>query len=332
MPGRPPSKATSTDQSTRTQTRRRFIATGAAAAGVATAGCLGGAVGGSSETVSFVLLPGEDPEEVRSQWDPVLKYLEDTVDGLEVEADVAVDYSSILPALKSGQADIAIDDATLLSDPDMFEVVGIIASNGTPFYFSLQFTMPEYDIHSLADVKGHHFAFADPLSTSGSFFPLYYLKEAGLDIGDAPDGEPVDFEGSWSGHHEARKALFNRDDVHAASNYGGAILPHCTKDDLPSRVEEWSAHWEKVGTKEPSVRVLNVSDKIPRSPIIMRQDWDADVRPDVKEALISIEEGTLDQYRETELELPITAVEKGTIRDYQIVIDVIDTLGVTLGQ
>ncbi|MFW5896297.1 MAG: PhnD/SsuA/transferrin family substrate-binding protein, partial [archaeon] len=186
--------------------RRKFVAGGTATALTAgLAGC-GGVLGSGSssggETVTMLLTPGT-PGDIRPRYEPVVRMLNDKVDGAEVEMEVPQNYSAIKPALESEQAEIGMDDVTLISNPDIMDVYGTNVTDGSAFYFSMMLVPLDSEIEKRTDVEGKTWAFADRLSTSGSIFALYTLQEAGLDIGGAPEEQPEDFEGSWTDHNQA---------------------------------------------------------------------------------------------------------------------------------
>lgn len=58
-------------------------------------------------------------------------------------------------------------------------------------------------IKTVAEIKGHSFAFSDPASTSGHLFPTYGLRKAALD----PD---KDIRAIYAGSHTSSfEALYN---------------------------------------------------------------------------------------------------------------------------
>jgi len=316
--------------------RRRFIKTAGSVGVLGMTGTVGyaGSVAGEQGTeVNFILSPAESDVDVQKQYEPLFSYLEDEA-GVSVTSNVAKDYAAVLQALKSGQADIA-DAAPAVAiagdKEEVTDVLGIRVAFGAAKYFSLMTTLPEYDIGSLEDVEGETMAFADPLSTSGSLFPLYMLSQAGLDVGDAPQGDPVDFEGQWSDHSTARETLINRDPVKAAGTGAFATAAHVPEDQIPERVMEISPDAQDAGTEEPQLNLLQASEPIPRAPILARRDWDADVRDDVREALLNAEEDDLID-EDAEEELWFSGVTEGEVSDYDPVQKVMDELGLTLGQ
>lgn len=323
--------------------RRKYLRNGAlaVAASVGLAGCSGGnadsessgTTTGSTESyppVKFIETPGNAPADTRKQWEPFTEYLVDNVDGLEMEISFAQSYSAVGQALLNGQAHITSGDLVMLANPDKLDVLGIKVENGADVYFSLMGTLPKYDIDEVSDLEGKTVAFADRLSTSGSLFATKAMKDAGLDIGEAPYGDPVDYTGEWSNHDAAKQSVINREDVVALGTYAGNIIDHIPKDQFPDRVKEQSGEWgDSVGTKSPEMKLLHASAPIPKSPLIAPSDWEHPLRSDIEDAIVSINEGDL---REPEdVELAITAINEGSVDDYQPVIDVINELNIDLG-
>ncbi|NHN60373.1 MULTISPECIES: PhnD/SsuA/transferrin family substrate-binding protein [Halorussus] len=319
--------------------RRKFLKSTAAVGAVGltgTAGCignLGGSGSGDETTVNFILSPAESDVDVQKQYEPLFSYLEDET-GVTIESNVAKDYAAVLQALKSGQADIA-DAAPAVAiagkKAESTDIMGIRVAYGAAKYFSLMTTKASYDgINELSDLEGKTIAFADPLSTSGSLFPLYMLSKAGLDVGGAPQGDPVDFKGQWSDHSTARETLVNRDPVKAAGTGAFSTIAHVPKDQLPKRVKDINPSIEDAGSADPQLDLLQASDPIPRAPILARRDWEADARDDVRKALLNAEESDLIDENADE-ELWFTGVTEGEISDYDPVEAVLNELGLELG-
>ncbi|EJN59540.1 substrate-binding domain-containing protein [Halogranum rubrum] len=298
-----------------------------------------GTTTGSSEeaqTLTFALTPAESDVDIQEQYKPLFSYLESEAN-VTIESTVAADYAAVLQALKSGQADIA-DAAPAIAiqgaNEDVTQVVGIRIAYGASRYFSLITTPTDSGIESLEDLEGETVAFADRLSTSGSLFPLYMLSKAGLDTGGAPDGTPEDFTGQWSDHSTARETMINRPEVVAAGTGAFSTAPHVPKDQFSEQFLEMSAENDgDLGTEDPTLNLVATSDPIPRAPILARKDMDQDVYSDVEEALLNVSEDDLiNEELGDDQQLWFTGVAEGTAEDYQPVQNVLDELGVTLGQ
>ncbi|GAB3691314.1 phosphate/phosphite/phosphonate ABC transporter substrate-binding protein [Salinarchaeum chitinilyticum] len=317
--------------------RRQFVVGGTAGIAGLTAlsGCtdiLGSASG--SDTITMVLTPGT-PSDVRQRYEPMRALVEDQVDGVSVEMQVPQDYSAVRPALESEQAEIGMDDVTLISNPDLMDVYGTTVTGGTAFYFSMMLTHQDSSIDERTDIEGKEMAFADRLSTSGSIFALYALMEAGLDIGDAPEEDNGDFSGTWTNHEQALIRL-GENEADAAVTYGGNGMPHISQDaELPQRVQDKSAALDTIGNESPTFRPFWFSFPIPKQPVYARATWDADYKSEIGDILINSTAEQIQQYYPedyNEEQLPFTTLEDTTIDDYQPVIDRLDAVGIDLAE
>jgi phosphonate transport system substrate-binding protein len=312
--------------------RRKFIAGSGAGALALTAGCLGGASGGN-ETVTMLLTP-DTPSDVRPQYAPVTEMLRGEIDGLDLEVEVPQDYSAVRPALDSGQAEIGMDDVTLISAPDMMDLFGTAVSGGAAFYFSMMLTKPDSSIDERTDLEGKQVAFADRLSTSGSIFAVYALKQAGLDVGDAPDGDPVDFEGTWSNHEDAVQRVIN-DDADACCTWSGNGMAYLAEDQkLPEEVEEEDSFIGNRGSADATLRPFWWSFPIPKQPIYARSDWESEMKGKIEQQLLNSDEALIREYMPddyNEDDLPFTTLEDTTMDNYQPVIKRLNDLGIELG-
>jgi phosphonate transport system substrate-binding protein len=302
-------------------------------------GTTSGTTAGTTESgptdLTFTLTPAESDVDVQQQYQPMFDYLESEAD-VSITSSVAADYAAVYSSLESGQTDVA-DAAPAIAiqsaDNDVAEVAGIRIAYGAAKYFSLLTTTPDSDIEQLSDLEGETVAFADRLSTSGSIFPLYMLKQAGLDTGGAPNGTPNDFEGQWSDHSQARETLINRDPVKAAGTGAFSTAPHVPKDQFPQQFLDMSAENDgDLGTVSPELQLLQCSNPIPRAPILIRSGLDETVKSDVTDALLNAtEEDLINEDLSDDQQLWFTGLSEGSVEDYQPVRDAFEELGVELG-
>ncbi len=315
--------------------RRRF-AIGAAAGTAALTGLAGcsGVISSDDGDVVTMLLTPDTPSDVRPQYEPVHDMLEGEIDGLDLEMEVPQDYSAVRTALESEQGEIGMDDVTLISNPDIMDLFGTAVTGGTAFYFSMMLTKPDSDIQERTDLEGKNVAFADRLSTSGSIFAVYALKEAGLDVGDAPDGDPVDFDGTWSNHADAVQRVIN-DDADACCTWSGNGMSYLAEDqELPERVEEEDSFIDNRGEKEETLRPFWWSFPIPKQPIYARSSWDSPMKEKIRETLLASDEELIQEYMPddyNETDLPFTTLEETGMDNYEPVITRLDDLGIELG-
>ncbi len=300
------------------------------------AGCSGSSASSDDvEEITMLLTPGT-PADARRRYKPVQNLLNGEVDGVDVKMKVPGSYSAIKPALKSEQAEIGMDDVTLISNPDIMDVFGTTVTGGSAFYFSLMLTGLDSEIDSREDVEGKTWAFADRLSTSGSIFALYTLQQAGLDIGEAPKGDPVDFNGSWSNHDVALQKLGNGE-ADGATTWGGNGLPHVPErfeSEFPDRVTNKSSFLDTVGTEEPHFRPIWFSFPIPKQPMYARKTWDSPKKSEIGDVLVNSDKELIQQYYPddyNEDELPFTTLQDTSMETYQPVIKRMNEVGIDPG-
>jgi phosphonate transport system substrate-binding protein len=329
--------------------RRRFVAGATSGVVALTAGCTGGgdsgggdsgggstSQGGDVEDIVIYLTPGT-PSDVRGRYRPLIDMINGEIDTLNAEEKVLGSYSAIRPALQSEQGEIGMDDITLLSAPDFFDVYGTSVTGGSAFYFSVMLTNEDSNIDERSDLAGKRMAFADRLSTSGSVFATFALKDAGLDIGDAPQGQPAGFEGVWSNHDVALEKLGNGD-ADAATTWGGNGLPHIPetyRSDFPQRVLDKSSFIETLDTEKPKFRPFWFSFPIPKQPVYARKNWDSPNKEKVGELLRNSDQELVSQYYPedyNENELPFSTLQNTSIDDYQPIIKRINAVGLELGE
>jgi ABC-type phosphate/phosphonate transport system substrate-binding protein len=163
------------------------------------------------------------------------------------------------------------------------------------------------------------------------------LQQADLDIGEAPQGQPNDFEGVWSNHDVALEKLGNGE-ADAATTWGGNGLPHIPeeyKSEFPQRVLDKSSFIETLDTEEPKFRPFWFSFPIPKQPVYARKNWDSPNKEKIGELLRNSDEELVKQYYPedyNENELPFSTLQDTSIDDYQPIIERINAVGLELGE
>lgn len=134
-------------------------------------------------------IPAEDSRAMVRQSQAILDIVAKKT-GLKVEAFVGSDYNGTIEALRNGHIDVALLGpfsyilATTQAPVEAFAVT-VIAKTMQPSYKSIIITRKDSGINSMADLKGHTYAFVDPGSTSGYMVPAAAFKKAGIEIGRA---------------------------------------------------------------------------------------------------------------------------------------------------
>lgn len=318
----------------RGRSRRSVLkATGGLAVASTIAGCLSSS--DDDDAVRFVLNPAEEQTDIIEEYTPMKEYLEEETDA-EIDLIRAGSYVETLQSLETDQADIADTSPTAVPGGEGFaDVIGMRTAFGGPLYFSTIVTTPDSGVESLEDLEDGVMTTGARMSFSGTLVPTLMLSQAGLDIGNFPDGDANDLElRSADDHDTSREQMVTDDEILAAGVGAFATAPQIPQeqfDDYPEFVEH-SAEYDGAGSAleegEPELQLLTVSDPLPRAPIMARSEWDDSVREDVEQALLDAEEEDLvPEDVDDEYELWFTGIEEADRSDYEPVGEVMDELG-----
>jgi len=287
------------DSSRSIRTRRGFLAATGAVGTVALAGCSSGdsddgsGNGGSGDggPVKFILNPAQADVNIKLQYEPFVQYINNNTD-VTVESQRAASYTATIQEIRRGSGDLAdTGPFGAVAAKDVVDVVGIRKAFGAEKYFSLLTTRADSDINQLSDLEGEQIALGSRLSTSGTLFPLKMLKDAGLDIGDAPEGSANDFTvAGYTDHTTARDQLINRPEIVAAGTGAfstASYVPQSQFDSMSDQFADISPDYEDAGTESPQLDLLSVSEPIPRAPIVARSDWSGSARDTVEDTMLN---------------------------------------------
>ncbi len=190
-------------------------------------------------------------------------------------------------------------------------------------YKSLIATPNGSDITELADLEGKRVAFSDRLSTSGALYPLRAISQAGVEIGELPEGNgsQAAFDARFAGGHVSSYQQLNQGVVDAAA-MGGFVRDTGTG---PAPEE-----WQEVAT------TLHEDTGLPRAPIVVSPELSDTEKEAITQSMLAPpdggevylgqdgEEGGGDDLWFSRVRVP----EDGT---YQSVIEVADELNVGAG-
>lgn len=302
--------------------RRSFLqASAAAAAAGGLSGCIGQSGGSGDSGYTFMMSPSEPQTKMMAQYRPVKNYLSEEF-GRPVSLKYASSYSAIIRALGSGNSHIAEMGAlaaVLGSQSGDAEIVLQRRGYGAWDYSSVVVTTEDSDVSSLQDLEGKTIAFADMLSVSGSVYPLHMIKEAGVEVGNAPrNAEGAEFEATWSGHAPAFKAL--RNGQADAAGVGRFIALNDNRE-------------YKEGIEE-----VAITEGIPRAPIAVSPELSEEAKQtfveSMKEAPERVylgEDGTEDtDDEEQQDDLWFDKVRGADAETYSSVVDVAQGLGIDI--
>ena len=133
-------------------------------------------------TIGFI--PAEDSRAMVRQSQAILDIVAKHT-GMKVDTFVGSDYNATIEALRAGHVDVALLGpfsyvlATTVSQVEAFGVT-VTARSMQPSYQAIIIAAKDSPINSIADLKGHTFAFVDPGSTSGFMVPSAAFIKAGI--------------------------------------------------------------------------------------------------------------------------------------------------------
>lgn len=158
-------------------------------------------------TVCFGVEPYDTAPRLTPIYDHIAKMIDDKI-GCNVQIFIATSYNAEIEAMRNDKLDVVelgpLGDVLAHQVAKAQAVAAFGRADGKPdTYWASLVTFPSSGIKTVADIKGHSFAFSDPASTSGHLFPAYRLRKAG---GDPDKGIKAIYAGS---HTASFEALYN---------------------------------------------------------------------------------------------------------------------------
>jgi phosphonate transport system substrate-binding protein len=145
------------------------------------AGCKSRGSDPSRPTLRLSMIPTNDPGKMLRDSEQLVAYLEKET-GAEVQMTIPTNYAAVVEAIANDQVDIAyFGGFTYVQVARRAGVIPLIQRDQDQNFHSLFITHPDSGIRSLADLKGHSFAFGDVNSTSGHLMPEYFMRQANID-------------------------------------------------------------------------------------------------------------------------------------------------------
>ena len=265
-------------------------------------------------TVRFGVEPYDTAARLVPIYEKVGKLIGDKL-GCPVEVFVATSYNAEIEAMRNGKLEIGEFGPlgyVLAHQVAKAEAVAAFGDDsGKPdTYWASIVTYPESGIKTVAEIKGHSFAFSDPASTSGHLFPAYGLRKAGLD----PD---KDVRALYAGSHTASfEALYNH---------------KVDAGELNS--EQLESAKQRGHYKDGDLVFLWKSDPIPTDPFCVRGDLPADFKARLVTVLQNLDLTTLDPAdRKIMVGAGITQLVPQTDQAYDGIRDLVKTLNIDLNK
>jgi phosphonate transport system substrate-binding protein len=216
----------------------------------------------------FGKVPSLNARDMISSHERLMRYLSSRLGGREVRFVLAPDYDQMARYLKDGQIDVGWLGP--LNYPKAHEASGCeailrVRRPRGDSYRGIIITRADSGIGSLKELKGHTFAFTEPSSASGYFYPRLALLLAGVN----PDR---DLKARCLKGHD--KVVYN---VFLGKFDAGAVY-----DDAR----------DKLAGPEQRRRivVLAKTKPIPNEPIVVRKGLDPALIKDLKAALLALDD------------------------------------------
>jgi len=134
-------------------------------------------------TLRLSMIPTTDPGKIIRESKPFIDYLAKET-GAKVELTVPTNYAAVVEAVASDRVDIAyFGGFTYVQASARAGAIPLVQREKDQAFHSVFITQPDSAIRSLADLKGHSFAFGDVNSTSGHLMPAYFMRQQGVEQG-----------------------------------------------------------------------------------------------------------------------------------------------------
>jgi phosphonate transport system substrate-binding protein len=266
----------------------------------------------SGGTVRFGVEPYDTAARLVPIYEKIGKMIGDKV-GCNVEVFVATGYNAEIEAMRNGKLELAEFGPlgyVLAHRVAKAEAVGAFGSvdNKPVGYWASIVTYPSSGIKTVAEIRGHSFAFSDAASTSGHLFPAYGLRKAGLD----PE---KDIKAIYAGSHTASfEAIYNH---------------KVDAGELNS--EQVESATQRGHYKDGDFVFLWKSDPIPTDPFAVRGDLPEAFKKRLVDAVQHLDLMSLDPAdRKILVGAGITQVVPQTDQPYDLIRDLVKTLNIDL--
>ena len=262
---------------------RKFAAIiGVAVLLLALVGCGGGSSGEGQapaeeepEVLRVGLIPNQNPESVEANYVPFGEYLSEQI-GREVELTVPVSYGAVVEAMVNDELDLAyFGGLTYVQARERGDVVPLVTEinpeTGDTTYRSVIIVPSDSDVQEVSELEGRDFAFGSVSSTSGSLYPAIMLEDAGIDY--RTDLGNFNYT---NGHDATAQAVAN------GQVDGGGL-----EDRILYRLQDEGV------IDASSVRVIDESSEIQGYPWVIRNALPDDLKQEVAQAFLDIDDPAL---------------------------------------
>jgi phosphonate transport system substrate-binding protein len=266
------------------------------------------------QTVRLGVEPYDTAARLVPIYEKVGKLIGDKI-GCQVRVYVATSYNAEIEAMRNGKLELGEFGPlgyVLAHQVAKAEAVAAFGTaDGKPdTYWASIVTYPSSGIKTVAEIRGHSFAFSDPASTSGHLFPAYGLRKAGLD----PD---KDIKAIYAGSHTASfEAIYNH---------------KVDAGELNS--EQLESAQQRGHYKDGDVVFLWKSNPIPTDPFTVRGDLPDAFKKKLADTLQHLDLTSLDPAdRKIMVGAGITQLVPQNDQAYDLIRDLVKTLNIDLAK
>jgi len=221
--------------------------------------------------LTLALMPVVNIMDTETGYLPLIDYLS-RKSRIPIEVRYTASYGEAVRDFLQGEIDGAFLGSftyTLVKRKIPLEILARPEIGGQAYYTGILFVRQDSGIRKLEDLRGKTFCFVDRASTAGYLFPLHYFREAGI----------VDYENFFG------KTLF-------AGSHDASIL-----NVLNGKADAGVAKdlvLMKAGEKDTRIALdllmMATSVPIPTNGLCVRRGLDWDLKKDLKEVLLQMEE------------------------------------------
>ncbi len=210
------------------------------------------------------------PQETFESYEMLFQHISEELD-LPVEFHQRRTYAEINKMLETGQLDFAFICTGAYAELDKskgVELLATLVSHGVPFYNAHIIAQKSFVADSFEDLRHATFAFTDPLSNTGYFYPVFRLKE----LGETPESF---FESTmFSYAHDISIQLVAKGVVEAASV--NKLIYDYLALHQPERIEE--------------IKIIEISPPFGNPPVVVSTRMDDEKKEKTRKLLLSMHE------------------------------------------
>ncbi len=262
------------------------------------------------------LLGGENTSSRLARYDGFQHLLQERL-GIPVKLYPAADYAGVMQAMAAGQLDLAQFSPSAFAgawlDCKCIEPMVVPQEkDGSIFYISAMVTRKDSGIASLAQMKGHSLAWADPNSASGYLIPSASLKAQGIDLADGAYFSHTGFAG---GHEQGIIAVLNK-------QYDAAVTWTSGQGDIEQGYSRGALRGmvDRGMLKMSDVNIVWKSGKIPNGPWALRASLPASLKAAFTDFMLDLPKSHKDIYDQVEQGSGV-GYERATLDLYKDIVD-----------